>query len=64
MNSELKGLLIRGVITARTKRTIAKDSERIIVTYRINDGNADFFVEEWNSTAFYNIGELVVCRYM
>ena len=59
MNGEKKGLLICGAITGRTKRTIGKDSERIVVTYRINDGNADFFVDEWSPTAFYSIGELV-----
>ena len=59
MNEVARGLLIRGTIMGRTKRTIGKDIERIVVIYRINDGNADFFVDEWSPTEFYSIGELV-----
>ena len=59
MNEAARGLLIRGVITGRTKRSVGKAIERIVVTYRINDGNADLYVDEWSPTEFYSIGELV-----
>lgn len=59
MNEFARGLLMRGAIIGRTKRTIGKDNERIVVTYRINDGNTDFFVDEWSPTEFYSIGDLV-----
>lgn len=59
MNDDIKGLIIRGAVTGRTKRTVGKDKPSTIVTYRINDGSNDFLVDEWNPSQYYTVGEIV-----
>ena len=46
MTEAAKGLLIHGTVTGRTRRIVGKENPRTIVTYRINDGKNDFFVDE------------------
>lgn len=53
------GLLIHGAVTGRTRRVVGKENPRTVVTYRIHDGKADFFVDEWNPTECYTVGEVV-----
>lgn len=59
MNEDSKGLLLRGAVTGRTRRAVGKDKLFTVVTYRISDGSSDFFVDEWNPTEYYTIGEIV-----
>ncbi|SDF83802.1 hypothetical protein SAMN05660235_02902 [Sporolituus thermophilus DSM 23256] len=59
MNEGLKGLMIRGTVTGRTRRLVGKDKTNTVVTYRINDGSSDYFVDEWNPSEYYTVGEIV-----
>ena len=59
MTEAAKGLLIHGTVTGRTRRIVGKENPRTIVTYRINDGKNDFFVDEWSPTECYTVGEIV-----
>ena len=59
MTDNVQGLLICGAVTGRTRRTVGQNKPSTVVTYRINDGTSDFFVDEWNPTQCYTVGEIV-----
>ena len=52
---ELKGIFIAGVVAGRTKRFVGEKKNEV-VTYRINDGDRDYMIDEWNADNYHAVG--------
>jgi hypothetical protein len=58
VHTQVPGLFVRGKVVRRTRRIVgAPDAEKTVVNYGINIGDEVLDVEEWEPSAFLDVGE-------
>ena len=57
-NSKLEGLIIKGCVAGRTKRTVGERNIELI-TYKILAGGNVFFIKDWAPTDYHDVGKSV-----
>lgn len=59
MDERQQGLLLCGTITGRTRRQTGQKRQHTLVTYRLQGGGSDYYLDDWNPSQYYAVGDSI-----